>query len=387
MKYFIRWKKHVPKPAAVILVCLAVLTAVCIFAAAAQENAKKAEKEEAQQTIAAAEPSISAETAVLIDAVSGKVLYDRRMDAHMYPASTTKILTAMLAAEEADPEEIVTVSENAAGQEGSSIYLTAGEKITMKDLLYGMMLRSGNDAATAVAEAIAGDTETFAELMNERTASLGLKNSHFVNPSGLQDENHYSSAYDLAMITRQALQNDLFRKIVSSKTYQAERKGADAYKYFYNKNKTIFQYEGATGVKIGYTTAAGRCLVASAERNGTELIAVVLNDHDWFEDAYRLLDYGFEAFERVVIARAETPLISAVVMEGDSDTVKIGSDTDISCLEAEGEISDLSIIYDVPDAVKAPVSRWQTAGSMDIYSAGEYVCSKDLYYLEDIAAE
>ena len=249
------------------------------------------------------EPSISAETAVLIDAVSGKVLYDRRMG-------------RSYVSRQHDENSDRHAGRRRSGSGGNRhrvgkrcrtgrllIYLTAGEKITMKDLLYGMMLRSGNDAATAVAEAIAGDTETFAELMNERTASLGLKNSHFVNPSGLQDENHYSSAYDLAMITRQALQNDLFRKIVSSKTYQAERKGADAYKYFYNKNKTIFQYEGATGVKIGYTTAAGRCLVASAERNGTELIAVVLNDHDWFEDAYRLLDYGFEAFERVVIAR------------------------------------------------------------------------------------
>ena len=386
LKYLNRLKMHGPKPAAALLTCLAVLTAVCILAAAVPENTKDA-KEEARQAAAMSEPSISAETAVLIDAFSGKVLYDRRMDAHMYPASTTKILTALLAVEETDPEEDVTVSENASKQEGSSIYLTPGEKISMKDLLYGMMLRSGNDAATAVAEAMAGDTETFAEIMNERAASLGLENSHFVNPSGLQDENHYSSAYDLAMITRQALQNDLFREIVSSRTYQAEREGADAYKYFYSKNKTVFQYEGATGVKIGYTTAAGRCLVASAERDGTELIAVVLNDHDWFEDAYRLLDYGFEAFERVTIARGETPLISAAVMEGDSATVKIGSDTDITCLEAEGEAHDLSIIYDVPDAVKAPVSRWEPAGSMEIYSAGEYVCSKDLYYLEDIAAQ
>ena len=176
LKYLNRLKMHGPKPAAALLTCLAVLTAVCILAAAVPENTKDA-KEEARQAAAMSEPSISAETAVLIDAFSGKVLYDRRMDAHMYPASTTKILTALLAVEETDPEEDVTVSENASKQEGSSIYLTPGEKISMKDLLYGMMLRSGNDAATAVAEAMAGDTETFAEIMNERAASCLLYTS------------------------------------------------------------------------------------------------------------------------------------------------------------------------------------------------------------------
>lgn len=366
---------------AVLLMVCALLAAAGVCAAATTGGGG-AEGEKAPSEIP--EPAISAETAVLIDAASGKVLYDRRMDAHMYPASTTKILTALIAVEELDPEEKVKISENAATQEGSSIYLTPGEEIRVIDLLYGMMLRSGNDAAAAVAEAAAGDTQTFAQLMNERAEALGLQNSHFVNPSGLQDENHYSSAYDLAMIAREALTHPLFREIVSAKTYQAERQGADAYKYFYNKNKTMFQYEGATGVKIGYTMAAGRCLVASAKREGTELIAVVLNDRQWFDDAYKLLDYGFERFESVRIAAGETPLISTAVMEGDKATVKIGAAEDVTCVEVEGESSDLSIVYDVPDAVKAPVERWERAGKMDIYSAGEYVYSKDLYYLEDI---
>ena len=376
----IKWKKTT---AAVSAVCFA-LTAAVVFAAAAGEEAEAAAAKTQTPASEISEPAISAETAVLIDAASGKVLYDRRMNAHMYPASTTKILTAMIALEQLDSEEVVTVSENAVKQEGSSIYLKTGEKIKLKDLLYGMMLRSGNDSAVAVAEAAGGSVEAFAEIMNERVKALGLENSHFVNPSGLQDENHYSSAYDLAMITREAFKNELFKEIVSAKTYQAEREGADSYKYFYNKNKTVFQYEGATGVKIGYTIAAGRCLVASARRDGTELIAVVLNDHDWFEDAYKLMDYGFERFDSVLIAKGETPLISSAVMNGDSQTVKIGAAEDITCVQVEGEASDLSIVYDVPDAVKAPVSRWERAGKMDIYSAGEYVYSKDLYYMEDI---
>ncbi len=377
----IKWKKT---SAAVLAVCFA-LTTAAVFAvtSGSEETADSQEKKSASEI---SEPAISAETAVLIDAASGKVLYDRRMNAHMYPASTTKILTAMIALEQLDPETEVEVSENAVNQEGSSIYLKVGEKIKLKDLLYGMMLRSGNDSAVAAAEAAGGSVESFAEIMNERVQSLGLKNSHFVNPSGLQDENHYSSAYDLAMITREAFKNELFKEIVSAKTYQAEREGTDSYKYFYNKNKTVFQYEGATGVKIGYTIAAGRCLVASARHEGTELIAVVLNDHDWFEDAYKLMDYGFERFDSVLIAKGETPLISAAVMNGDRQTVKIGAAEDITCVQVEGEASDLSIIYDVPDAVKAPVSRWEPAGKMDIYSAGEYVYSKDLYYMEDICS-
>ena len=300
MKAFPEKLKGPRAAAAALFVCRAVFLTCCVTWTAAQENQGQESQDAAS---AAAEPQLSAETAVLIDAVSGRVLYDKRKDAHMYPASTTKIMTALLVLETTDPDESVEVSQNAASQEGSSIYLKAGEKIGIKELLYGMMLRSGNDAAVAAAEAAGGSTEQFAAMMNERAASLGLENTHFVNPSGLQDENHYSSAYDLAMIAREALKNDVFREIAGTRTYQAEREGVDSYKYFYNKNKTVFQYEGATGVKIGYTEAAGRCLVASAKRNGTELIAVVLNDHDWFEDAYRLLDYGFGNLELVAFKR------------------------------------------------------------------------------------
>ena len=383
MKKYLR-KLRKGRAAAAALFVFLVLSVPCCIAWTAAQDASPAPTQQSEAASASAEPALSAETAVLIDAVSGRVLYDRRKDAHMYPASTTKIMTALVVLETVGPEEYTEVSENAAGQEGSSIYLKAGEKIRIKELLYGMMLRSGNDAAVAAAEAAGGSVEEFSDMMNQRAASLGLSNSHFVNPSGLQDENHYSSAYDLAMIAREALKNDVFREIAGTRTYQAEREGVDSYKYFYNKNKTVFQYDGATGVKIGYTMAAGRCLVASAKRNGTELIAVVLNDHDWFQDAYSLMDYGFENFETVRIAEGEVPLTSAAVMQGDDTAVKIGAREDITCVRRAGEAADISIVYDVPDAVKAPVSRWESAGKIDIYSEGEYVYSKDLYYLEDI---
>ena len=210
MKAFPEKLKGPRAAAAALFVCLAVFLTCCVIWTAAQENQGQEGQDAAS---AAAEPQLSAETAVLIDAVSGRVLYDKRKDAHMYPASTTKIMTALLVLETTDPDESVEVSQNAASQEGSSIYLKAGEKIGIKELLYGMMLRSGNDAAVAAAEAAGGSTEQFAAMMNERAASLGLENTHFVNPSGLQDENHYSSAYDLAMIAREALKNDVFREI------------------------------------------------------------------------------------------------------------------------------------------------------------------------------
>lgn len=207
-------------------------------------------------------------------------------------------MTAMLTLETLDeldspPEQKVVIPSEAVGIEGSSIYLAPGEEVRIIDLLYGMMLRSGNDAATALAIIIGGDTEHFAEMMNARAAEIGCTGTNFLNPSGLYDENHYTTVRDMAMIAREAMKNDIFREIAAAEDYTAERE-ADKYNYFYNKNKTVHQYEGGDGIKIGYTKASGRTLVASAEREGRRLICVVMNAPDWFNDAYSLMDYCFE---------------------------------------------------------------------------------------------
>jgi D-alanyl-D-alanine carboxypeptidase (penicillin-binding protein 5/6) len=239
-------------------------------------------------------PSISAEGAILIDASDGSVLYGKNADEKLYPASTTKIMTALVALEildeiGADLDSYVIAPKEAVGVEGSSIYLKENEKISMEELLYGMMLQSGNDAAVAVAICTGGTLEAFVERMNKKAQELGCTSTNFLNPNGLFDENHYTTARDLSLISMEAMKNESFREIVGAATWSSKESGRS----FQNKNKTVYQYEGATGVKIGYTKLSGRTLVASAQRDGKELIAVVLNAPNWFEDAYRMLDYGF----------------------------------------------------------------------------------------------
>lgn len=243
-------------------------------------------------------PVISAEGAILTDGESGDVLFEKNADKKLYPASTTKIMTAMVAIEildeiDADLDSKVTVPYAAANTEGSSVYLKAGEKVTMRELLYGMMLQSGNDAAVAVAICCGGTEEEFVRRMNIKASELGCSSTVFTNPSGLFDEEHFTTARDLAKISKAAMENKEFREIVRSRDWKSEQTGRN----FHNKNKTIFQYADATGIKIGYTKASGRTLVASSKRGDRELIAVVLNDSSWFEDAYAMLDYGFKKQE------------------------------------------------------------------------------------------
>lgn len=235
-----------------------------------------------------AAPAITASQAILIDGKSGEILFEKASEEQAYPASTTKIMTTLMILELCKRYDIsidteVTVPKEAVGVEGSSIYLKAGENRTIEDLLYGMMLRSGNDAATALAVCMGGNEKNFVKMMNGKAAELGCRRTNFTNPSGLFDQNHYTTAKDLASIARRAMEEETFRRIAAAKSWGT----------YTNKNKTVFQYEGGTGIKIGFTERSGRTLVASATRGGIELICVVLNDRNWFADAYALMDYGF----------------------------------------------------------------------------------------------
>lgn len=234
-------------------------------------------------------PVISARQAILIDGRSGECIYEKNADEKGYPASTTKIMTAMVVLDICREQNIslkekITVPKEAAGAEGSSLFLKAGEEKTIEELLYGIMLVSGNDGATALASQMGGKVEYFVDRMNEKAEKLGCKGTHFENPTGLFSENHYTTARDLADIARHAMKNDVFAKIACTKNW----------KNYYNKNKTVYQYEGGNGVKIGYTRNSGRTLVASAERDGELMICVLLSDGNWFNDAYSLMDYGFK---------------------------------------------------------------------------------------------
>lgn len=240
--------------------------------------------------------------AVVMEMTSKRVLCDENMNVKCYPASTTKVLTAFVVLNTLPLDRVVTVPKQAEGVEGSSIYLHAGEKITVNDLLLGLMLRSGNDAATALAIEAAGSVDKFALLMNKTAKSVGAVNSHFVNPHGLHDDDHYTTAYDLALITAAAYENEDFVRIVS--TQKAKILVDDEPRYIANKNKLLTLYEGANGVKTGYTKKSGRCLVGGACKNGMQLISVVLNYGDMWNDTIRLLNYGFDNFEMVPLDNA-----------------------------------------------------------------------------------
>lgn len=243
----------------------------------------------------------SASCAILMDADSGRILYARNIHERSLIASTTKLMTALVAVEQTeDLDEAFTVSPECVGIEGSSIYLQANETVTIRGLLYGLLLQSGNDAAVAVACRVAGDVESFAELMNDRAREIGMGNSRFTNPSGLNDEGHYSTAYDMALLARACLENEVVSEICATKSITVGTRT------FVNHNKLLYRYEGCVGMKTGYTELAGRTLVSAAKRNGQTLICVTLNDRDDWNDHEALFDYGFENYpNRVLCAQGD----------------------------------------------------------------------------------
>ena len=246
----------------------------------------------------------SADCACLILADTGEVIYEKNAYNIHQIASTTKIITGLLAIESNKLSETVTVSANAAAAEGSSIYIEPGNIITLEELVWGMLLNSGNDAACAVAEHLSGSIEEFAVEMTERARELGAVNTSFKNPSGLDADGHYSTAYDMALLTSHALENEKFREIVSTKNAQINVDGAVC--YLKNHNKLLWSYEGCIGVKTGYTKSTGRCLVSAAERDGITLVAVTLGAPDDWNDHKKMLDYGFENTEnKTVISQGE----------------------------------------------------------------------------------
>lgn len=271
-----------------ILFVLALIAAVAVFAFLPHLAART--------TASAVTYATSARCAVVLDANSGRIFFEKDADARRAIASTTKILTAITVLESTeDLERKVTVPDCAVGVEGSSIYLKKGETVRVVDLLYGLMLRSGNDCAVALACLTSESVEKFASAMNVVAARAGAQNSHFANPHGLPCENHFSTARDLALISAYAMRNETFRKIVSTEVYTECPNGeGESNRVMHNKNKILTMLEGGNGIKTGYTKEAGRCLVSSAERDGMRLICVVLDCGPMFEDSCKLLNAAFE---------------------------------------------------------------------------------------------
>ncbi len=273
-------------------------------------------------------PEVSARSAALLDVASGRLLYEKDAHRRMPIASVTKIMTAIVAIEHGNLSDRVRVSSRAEGVEGSSIYLKAGEKIPLEHLLYGLMLRSGNDAAVAIAEHVGGSVEGFVYMMNEKAEYLGLSNTHFANPHGLDHPDHYSTAADLARLTAYAMRNSTFRKIVSTEVKTVPWPGETWHRKWYNKNKMLRYYRWADGVKTGYTIQARRTLVSSANRDGRRLVSVTLNAPDDWNDSMRLLEFGYREFSTVQVvkkgqvfdwarvAEDEDRMLQAVAAEG-----------------------------------------------------------------------
>lgn len=258
----------------------------------------------------------SAQSAVVMERTSGRVLWQKDADKRLPMASTTKIVTALTVLKNVpDLQKKVEIPAEACGIEGSSVYLRAGEHLTIKELLYGLMLRSGNDCAVALALETGGTVENFCRMMNDTANQLGCKNSNFANPHGLPNDNHHTTARDLATITCAALANSDFAEIVATKSVKISNEGYDYMRVLTNKNKLLFNCDGADGVKTGYTKKAGRCFVGSATRNGMQVVVVVLNCGPMFEDTATLLDAAFATYELECIV-PQNKLCGAVYKHG-----------------------------------------------------------------------
>lgn len=267
-------------------------------------------------------PTVSAKSAVLIEADSTQAVFEKNADERLPMASTTKIMTAIVALENSDLDSTVEVAPQAAGVEGSSIYLKASEQILMSDLVYALMLESANDAAAAIACEVSGSIEEFASLMNKTAAKIGLENTHFMNPHGLDDPEHYTTARDLACLASYALKNPEFRKIVSTYKKTIPMDGDEGTRLLLNHNKLLKLYDSAFGVKTGFTKKSGRCLVSAAERDGVTMIAVTLNAPDDWNDHISMLDYGFEKYERVSLAEEGEVFTELPCIGGETSSVR-----------------------------------------------------------------
>ena len=320
--------------------------------------------------------AMSAEKAILMDALTGRILYEKNADSQSLIASTTKIMTALIVCEQCNVLDRMRIPREAVGIEGSSMYLREGEVLTLQELLYGLMLRSGNDAAVALAIYCGGTVEGFAELMNDKARTLGMTESHFVNPNGLDAPDHYSTARDLAVLASYAMDNPIFYKTVSTKNVQVGER------YLTNHNKLLWRVDGADGVKTGYTRAAGRILVSSATRDGRRLVAVTINAPNDWNDHTALLEEGFSRYGVRRIVSAGDVLGAVRIAGGQAGQVQLIAVADLDfalCAEDTPEIQLMGSGF-----VYAPVVAGAEAGYAHVCVNGYPVGKVPLIYGETV---
>lgn len=320
------------------------------------------------------------ESCVVIERDSGRILFAENAFDKKFMASTTKIVTAITVIENCDLNAVVTVKNETVGVEGSSIYLEAGEKLSVKDLLYGLMLRSGNDAAETLADYCGNGIENFVVMMNETARKVGATNSNFVNPHGLHNDNHYTTAYDMAIITAYALKNETFREIVSCRVKEIPWTTRGYNRRLVNKNKMLAEFEGATGVKTGFTKSAGRCLVSSCLRNGMELVCVVLNCPPMFEKSKKLLTAAFCDYKPRELVCADN-VIGFVRRGNETEKIGVYIKSNIVLPMTDSEYENCKIEYEYPKFLDASVKKDEEIGSVKIYCENNLIFSQKIYTL------
>ena len=315
---------------------------------------------------------------------NNKVLYEYNKDVQMPMASTTKIITAILTIENCDDlDKMVKVADESVGIEGTSIYLRKNEEISVRNLLYGLILASGNDAATALAYEIGGSEENFVNMMNEFVNKLGLKNTQLKNSHGLDADGHYTSAYDLAVITNYALNNDTFAEIVSTKT-KVLNEGEDNVRYLRNKNKLVFSQNGCVGVKTGFTDNAGRCLVNACERDGFRVVSVVLNCGPMFEECDRLTNLAFNEYELKTFVEPYSFVGNVPVINGDKNETNVVTIKGFNEIILKSEQDLYDVQYDIVKEIEAPISKTTKLGKVKVFYKNEIIFEDDLYSTSNI---
>ena len=325
---------------------------------------------------------VPAQAAYLIEANSGRVLYAKNENARLPMASTTKIMTALLAIESGRMDETVTVPDAAVGTEGSSMHLKSGETIRLADLVYGLMLTSGNDAAVAIACLLDGSTGAFAARMNARAAEMGLNETHFVNPNGLHDPDHYTTARDLVLLGAAAMENPVFAAVVGTQYRKTEGSNPHTLK---NKNRLLWEYEGGIGVKTGYTKTAGKCLVFAAERGGMKLVGAILNCPTMWNTAKSMLDLGFSTY-RVKLFLAADTLFSVPIENGEKKTLSAAPIRGILYPTKADGSERYTVETSFGPIRSAPIEAGDTLGTATLFRDGIAVAAVPIVAAETVEA-
>lgn len=326
----------------------------------------------------------SAKGCAVIETSTKRKLYAINENKKMPMASTTKIMTAITALENCqDLDEKFEISPKAVGVPGTSLYLRKGDVYSTRDLLYALMLISGNDCSVAIAEHVAGSTSEFVTKMNELAKKIGATNSHFANTHGLDADGHYTTAYDLALITSYALENETFREIVGTRNIKITN-GNGENRYLKNKNKLLFTLEGCIGVKTGYTDDAGRCLVSAIEKDGMRLVCVVLNCRPMFEESAELLKQCADNFKLYDLTKFYDYKQSVDVVDGRCESAKIGTYQKFYYPLTEKELENLKFVYSYPQSVEAPLDKNSEIGKVEIFLGNDLLFSEKIFTIEEI---